>query len=105
MGNPREANYRLARYNGEYMIEVLDKQIGHWYVTACHIGSFEESVKHCEAYEGKTLKTILTEGDIERILDISDSIPMSKLETMTAKQYYEEILKRFYDDGRGKKND
>ena len=34
MSNPKEANFRIVRYNGEYRVEVLDKPIGWWYIVA-----------------------------------------------------------------------
>lgn len=47
MSNPLEANYRFMRYNGKYLVEVLDKPVGHWYIVANNIPSFEMAVKYC----------------------------------------------------------
>lgn len=51
MSNIKEANYRIVRYNGEYMIEVLDKPIGHWYVVAAHVKTLKDAVRLAEKYE------------------------------------------------------
>lgn len=47
MSNPLEANYRFIRYNGKYLVEVLDKPVGHWYVVASNITSFKKAVEYC----------------------------------------------------------
>ncbi len=55
MSNPLEANYRFIRYNGKYLVEVLDKPVGHWYVVASNITSFEKAVEYCfDHFEPKT---------------------------------------------------
>lgn len=51
MGNIKEANYRITRYNGEYRIEVEDKPIGHWYIVKSKIKELWQAVEECNKYE------------------------------------------------------
>lgn len=50
MSNPAEADFRIMRYNGQYMVECLDKPVGHWYVVASKLGSGIEGLRNATNY-------------------------------------------------------
>lgn len=49
MSNPKEADFRIVRYNGQYRVEVLDKPIGHWYIVASKM-TWEQATRYCEKH-------------------------------------------------------
>ena len=61
MGNPKNADYRIERYNGKFRIEVLDKPVGHWYVVRSSINTLQDAANYCETefepYDATNTKT------------------------------------------------
>lgn len=99
MSNPKEANYRIVRYNGEYMIEVLDKAVGHWYVVASHIKELWQAVELCNKYEqcdieddGIIGKDYIPVDWVERLEEYGVWEIVRKVEKLTT-----EDIKRIFD--------
>lgn len=119
MSNPKEANFRIVRYEGQYRVEVLDKPIGWWYIVASKM-TWEQAVKWC--YErfvsdgfneyGFNLKRLgemakergekkLTADEIKRIVNIADNLLQDKNakdKYISEEQYYEEVLKQYNNE-------
>ena len=49
MANPKEAAFRIMRYEGTCRVEVLDKPINWWYIVASKM-TWEQATEYCEKH-------------------------------------------------------
>lgn len=101
MSNPKEANFRLERFNGAYRVEVMDKPVGHWYIVASKM-TWKRATRYCEEHFGiEPTKKELTARDIKSIVNIADELlkdANAKDKYISEEDYYEEILKRYNNE-------